>query len=454
MKKIVSLLLLLSMLTGLVCLAGCSGTQQAVEEGATVVTLYAQSFEEWINEYLKKRVDEFNADLTDGIQLEVKFFPDDAFTDAIKVARENKSGLDLYMVSYGNLWSDVKNGLCLPLDDLLDQKYFDDLTDNANELVSYNGKHYAYPTLTEASALLFYRKDLLEAAGVSAAPKSWTELYDVCAKLKGSLNAAQYPLGMPTGQALGWATWGMQYNTTGGLVLDDTWTQVRIEEPGYRELAELFYNLYKNGYAPAQQLTAKGYNDIIDALCQDKLAMTIAGSWSVAEIMNNYPTMADKIGVAPIPTIDGGQSGVTATNGGWTYAIDSGSQHQKEAARVIEWMFCEDAARTAGFFEAAHYSKTPVNKSVQEYIAANAKDVNTEWLQVVTAVSNTAKPEPLFSWDVTVAVMKLFDTVSTYATTSDFDTLYDKAVEACLSDIASVQARAPLGENPRLGGTQ
>ena len=53
MKKIVSLLLLLSMLTGLVCLAGCSGTQQAVEEGATVVTLYAQSFEEWINEYLK-----------------------------------------------------------------------------------------------------------------------------------------------------------------------------------------------------------------------------------------------------------------------------------------------------------------------------------------------------------------------------------------------------------------
>ena len=91
---------------------------------------------------------------------------------------------------------------------------------------------------------------------------------------------------------------------------------------------------------------------------------------------------------------------------------------------------------------------------MQEYIAANAKDVNTEWLQVVTAVSNTAKPEPLFSWDVTVAVMKLFDTVSTYATTSDFDTLYDKAVEACLSDIASVQARAPLGENPRLGGTQ
>ena len=179
--------------------------------------------------------------------------------------------------------------------------------------------------------------------------------------------------------------------------------------------------------------------------------MTIAGSWSVAEIMNTYPHMAEKIGVAELPTFDGNRGGITATNGGWAYAIDASSQHKEEAAAVIDWMFCQSAERTAGFFEAAHYSKTAVNKSVQAYIDSHEKEVNEEWIQVITAVSNTAMPEPLFSWDITVAVMKLFDTVSIYATAGNFESLYADALATCKSDIASVMSREDIGENPRLG---
>lgn len=455
MKKLISVILALSIVLSLcAALSGCSGNTGYVEEGATVVTLYAQSFEQWSNDYLQKRVDEFNQIMDDGIQLEVKFFTDSAYNDAITVARENKTGLDLYMISYGNLWSEVENGRCIALDDLLETSAFEDLTDAANNLVVYNDKHYAYPTLIEASALLYYRKDMLEKAGVSKVPTTWEELYAACDKLQDTLSAAQYALGLPTGQGLGWATWGMEYNTTGGLVLDETWKNVQIDNDGWKELAEFFYTCYKNGYAPTQQLTSKGYNDIIEALCQGKLAMTVAGSWSVAEIMNTYPTMADNIGVAELPTYDGNRGGITATNGGWAYAIDSGSQNPEKAAAVIDWMFCQSAERTAGFFEAAHYSKTAVNKSVQAYIDSTDKKVNSEWVDVITAVSNTAQPEPLFSWDVTVAVMKLFDTVSIYATTSDFETLYADALATCKSDIASVMSRGDLGENPRLGGTQ
>lgn len=452
MKKAISILLLICILMSVALMGGCDSEPAAVEEGATVVTLYAQSFEQWSNDYLQKRVNEFNQNLTDGIQLEVKFFTDSAYNDAITVARENNSGLDLYMISYGNLWGDVQNGRCEPLNDLLDQSCFDDLTDAAKELVVYDGKYYAYPTLTEASALLFYRKDILEGAGVTEVPKSWDELYAACEKIKPKLNAAQYCLGMPTGQALGWATWGMQYNTTGGLVLDDSWKTVRIEEEGYKELAEFFYTIYKNGYAPSQQLTAKGYNDIIEALCQGKLAMTIAGSWSVAEIMNTYPTVAEKIGVAPLPTFDGNTGGITATNGGWSYAIDAGSKHKEEAAAVIRWMFCESAERTAGYFEAACYSKTAVNKSVQAYIDSHEKTVNQEWLDVITAVSSTARPEPLFPWDITVGVMQMLDTVSIYATSGDFEQLYSDALPTCINAINSVLSRQDIGENPREGG--
>ena len=148
MKKLISLLLVLTMALGVAGLfAGCDGDTAAVEEGATVVTLYAQSFEQWSNDYLQKRVDEFNQIMDDGIQLEVKFFTDSAYNDAITVARENGSGLDLYMISYGNLWSEVENGRCVALDDLLEQSCFDDLKDAAKDLVVYDGKHYAYPAL-------------------------------------------------------------------------------------------------------------------------------------------------------------------------------------------------------------------------------------------------------------------------------------------------------------------
>lgn len=454
MKKRITWVMSIVMILGLAgTFAGCGGEKANVEKDATVVTLYAQSFEDWSNEHLQRRVDEFNAIMDDGIQLEVKFFTDSAYNDAITVARENKTGIDLYMISYGNLYSDKRNGLCVPLTDLLKAEHFEDLTDAAKELVIYDGEYWAYPTLIEPSALLFYRKDMLEAAGVTAVPTSWDELYEACDKLKPTLNPSQYALGLPTGAALGWATWGMQYNTTGGLVLDDSWQTIRLDEPGYKELCEFFYTCYHNGYVPVQQLTSSGYTDIIEALCQNKLAMTFAGSWSVAEIMQTYPDMASKIGVAAIPTFDGNQGGITATNGGWAYAIDATSEHQTEAARVIEWMFCEDAARTAGYFEAAYYSKTAVNKSVQEYISNAETSVDPEWVAAVTLASNTAKPEPLFAWDVTSAVMKLFDTVSIYAVDSQFEDLYNQALPAAQEEIKGVMDRG-LGENPRLGEGQ
>ncbi len=451
MKKLISWILVLTMTAGVLFMFSGCGPTGTVEEGATKVVLYARGFDQWANDYLQEQVDEFNKIMDDGIQLEVKFFTDSAYNDAITVARENGSGVDLYMISYGNLWSDVQNKFCVPLNDLLDQAYFDDLTDAARQLVVYDETYYAYPTLIEPSAMLFYRKDLLQKAGVTEIPTTWEELYAACDKVKAILTPAQYALGMPTGQALGWATWGMQYNTTGGLVLDEEWKEVRLDEPGYKELAEFFYTCYKNGYAPTQQLTAQGYNDIINALCQSKLAMTIAGSWSVAEIMNTYPTVAENIGVAELPTFDGNRGGITATNGGWAYAIDSTSKHQKEAARVIEWMFCENAERTAKYFEIAHYSKSAVNKSVQAIIDKKETDVDPAWVKVITEVSATAQPEPLFSWDVTSSLMKVFDTVSIYATSSDFESLYEDALATAKNEIEGMMNRDNFGENPRLG---
>src|SRR2546423_15724054 len=49
----------------------------------------------------------------------------------------------------------------------------------------YFNKLYAAPYLTD-SGLLYYRKDLLDAAGITSAPKTWDELKADCQKVQGS----------------------------------------------------------------------------------------------------------------------------------------------------------------------------------------------------------------------------------------------------------------------------
>lgn len=416
-------------------MTGCNETtEEYIEEDATVVTFYAQDFEDWSNEHLVNMRKQFNAIKDDGLQLDIKMYQDEAYSDALTVARENNSAPDIFMVSYGNIYSTaVATGYAEPLDAWLDADYFEDLVPSVRERIRFNDHYYTYPQLTEPATLFFYRTDMFEQAGVTEVPTTWDELLDAAASVKAILGRGQYALGMPIGTALGWATYGMQYNTTGGLALNEAWTESLVDSQGYRELNGLFYDLYANGYCPAGNVSPTGYNDIIEALAQDKLAMTFAGSWSIAEIINTYPDMKDVIGVAPIPTIDGDQSKATASNGGWTYAISSTSQHKEEAARVLEWFFCEDAERTAGFFEAAAYSKAPVNQSVIDYIAANAPQELQDWLGVVTDVATKGIPEALYPWDISLAVATMFETMAIKADPSKGESFKTTTIENAIA---------------------
>ena len=453
MKRIGAICLSAVMALGAAALlAGCGGKSGTVEEGATVITMYCQDFEDWNNSWMDSMKDSFNSNLEDGIQLDIKYFQDEAYTDALKVARENNTAPDIFMTSYGNLYNDsIKTGYAAPLNELLDAKYFDDLLDNVKPMVSFQDQYYAYPQLMEPSTLFFYRKDYFDLANVESAPKSWAELLEVCASVKSVLKKGQYTIGLPIGTALGWATYGMQYNTTGGVALNDEWTEILVKDNDeWRALLGFFYDLYKGGYVPAGNVSAQGYNDIIEALCQDKLAMTFAGSWSIAEIVNTYPEMIDKIGVAVIPTLSGDQSGVTATNGGWTFSISSSSdaEHQQKAARVLEYFFCEDAARTGSYFEAAHYSKAAVNKSVQTYLGENSDEELKDWLTVVNTVSASAKPEPTYAWDISIAVSTMFEYMAINCD-KDKDTIIPQQISTCVDTIRTVMNRADWTTNPR-----
>ncbi len=447
MKKLLAIGLAAVTSLSLLSFAGCGGGGGGkVEAGATKVVVYLQDFEAWSNEHMNKMIDEFNSNLEDGIQLEARFFQDEAYPDALASARESGNAPDIFMCSYGNLYGTVvSHDYAEPLNGLMKDEYLDDITDTVKPMVTFGGNVYAYPQLTEASALLFYRKDIFLEAGVTEPPKSWADLLSVCAKIKPVLGKGQYTLGLPIYSALGWATYGLQYNAAGSVALNDEWTECLVDCDGYRALAGLWYDLYAGGYVPAGNVTARGYNDIIEGLCMNKLAMTFAGSWSIAEIMNSYPDLKDKIGVVPLPTLSGNSGETTASNGGWTYCVSSASKHKDLAAKVLEWFFAEDAARTARFFEAACYSKSAVTKSVQQYIAENAREDLRDWLNVVTEVCSLAIPEPTYSWEISTAVSGMLEYVALNSNANK-TTLIEQQIKACVSKIERMMEQQ--GRNP------
>lgn len=439
---------------------GC-GKGDDIEPGATVVTVWFRDFEDWSNSVLKSIMDDFNKDKTDGLHISYRFITDDSFGDALAAAQDNNAAPDIYQVSYTNLYSEVRNQTVLALDELLPQTAFDDLKDSAKELVTYNGHYYAYPELTEPSAVMYYRKDLLQAAGVDYSDaESWSfaDLYAACQKLKTTMPKRQgkYPmLGFDFGQA-GWSTQGLQANLTGGDVcLTEDWTQIIVKSQPYKELAAFFAELHSNEYVPAAWST--GYNDQIIDLCDGKAAIVYTGSWGIAEIMETYgESMAAKIGVATIPTLAGGNNkGTTATSGGWSFVIDAKSKNPQAAAKIVEYMAAgEDTTAPERYFKAAHYSKSIPRTSIQQKI--DAADISSscppEWLTVISDIADHAIPESIYTFDINTQLVGLLQGIAIDSLDGiDVDTSWNNRIDDVVSEMQKIMDNNQLaGNNPRL----
>jgi multiple sugar transport system substrate-binding protein len=384
------------------------------EEGATHIKIFTRDFEDWENQYFADAVNEFNADLTDGIQVDVEFILEDQFNDKMTAAREAGNAPDIFLGAYNHIYNLYTNKYCAPLNDYIAQDKIDDIADNVKDALIFDNKLYAYPFYDEPSTLLFYHKSMLQAAGVTEPSGAWTwaQLLDACAKIKPTLKAGTYPLGMPLGGDIGWATWGMCYNQMGEWPITDNWDASTLgnHRDEMKRFLDFYGQIYDNGYSPVQALNARGYNDIVTPLCANQFAMTLGGSWTYGTIKNEYPDQLDDIGAVPLPTETGDVSKVTATNGGWCFLLDSMGTHKDLAAKFLNWYVAsDDLAREAKFFELGGFSRFSARKSVAAYIDKEAQD--SIFYQRNKIINEKAMLEPLYPWDISVKMATMMETM-------------------------------------------
>lgn len=449
MKAIVSIMIIFSFLFGA---GACKPGNNAYEEGATVITFYIRAFEDWSQDYTNRKVKEFNSILDDGIQVELRFYDASEYGALITSSYENGTMPDVFLVDTGAMYNYYNMGLVAPIDEYFTKEQIDDIMPTADEYLLYDGKYYGYPWMSEPNSIFIYRKDYLQKGGFEIPENNiwtWEDLLDACAKVKPHLTKGQYALGMPLGIEANTGLAGLAYNTTGEDVLNDDWTQCNLDktDEGWRDFYGLIYDLYKGGYCPLANVSTM-YNDIIQALCENKLAMTFCGSWSIAEVLNNYPEQEDNIGVAVIPTKDGNIDKCSTVNGGWQYCISSQSKHKDLAAKFIQFMLC-DKKVAAEYFEIANYCKAPVLQSLSDYISENHNTAHPEWMEIVSKVSETAITTGSYSQAILSAAYGNAVEYIILNTGKNRDEIVSGAIDGAVDTITSIITSEGWTQNPK-----
>lgn len=204
---------------------------------------------------------------------------------------------------------------------------------------NYGGHLWAVPWYNNA-AVLFYRKDLLDAAGIRP-PTTYSELVQIATKLRTpemeagfTWQGAQYEGGAVNFFEYLWGYGGDFFNDRGEVVVD--------RAPGQRALQFMVDLIGTYKVTPVAVTTWKeteSRNVFVQgkAVCERNWI----GDYTIAN--SEGSKIIGKVGLTPLPAAEGrkGQSVL----GTWNLAISRFSRHTREAAEFIRFMTSAEAMK-------------------------------------------------------------------------------------------------------------
>ena len=370
--------------------------------GKTVIKFWHRTFTPVENEWYADIVKKFN-EAHDHIQVKDTEVPGDAWDQRLKAAQAANQAPDLY-THPGSIQDSVNEQQLHELNEIVGEDKLNEIIDAAQPVSQIDGTYYAFPLLLEPQTVLFWNKEMFEAAGLDPEqpPTTWDELFDVCEQLKPTLPSGAYCIA-PAQDAptFAWSTVGQQFNFAGHTALNDDWTEANVENPEYEALIEAYKTLWDNGYMPKQALAA--YVEGSD-FGQEKVAMKVSGSWMMSEIGSDYPDVLEKTGVAPFVSAPGSDR-TSTTLGNFKWVVDAKTKHAEAAGEFLAWCLAGDPELLVPFFVETQFTKVPVRESVQEAVAATDGAAQAPWSDVVVSdIAPDAISEPRYPWDVSLAV--------------------------------------------------
>jgi len=226
-----------------------------------------------------------------------------------------------------------KQGWLVSLDDLPEDYNRADLLPAIAGGLTVDGHLYASPFYGESS-MVMYRKDLMDAAGLTMpeAP-TWTDIEKAAAAMTDK-SKEQYGICLR-----GKAGWGENMafltamsNSFGAKWFDMDWKPQFDQKPWADTLA--FYLHLMNDYGPPGA-SNNGFNENLALMQQGHCGMWIDATVAASFVTGKDSTVADKMAFALAPDNGLGKRGNWLW--AWSLAIPAGTQKEAAAKKFIDW---------------------------------------------------------------------------------------------------------------------
>ncbi|MBX7445942.1 MULTISPECIES: ABC transporter substrate-binding protein [unclassified Arthrobacter] len=349
-------------------LTGCSPSSESASASKTIKVLAPPD----TSGTMQKLIDQYNKDHSGGTQIEWQTSQTDmsAYFDQLRTQFLANS-VDADVVIGDVTWAAqlADSGWVEDLSDRFPKAEQDKFLKGGMTADSWKGKVYGVPWFN-ATAYLFYRKDLLAKHGFTAPPATWDELETQAKAVLASgdvtagylMQGAKYEGLVCNAAEFVW--------NAGGDILDpaDSTKAVVNSLDATAGLAEM-RKLVDSGIAPAASTTFKEQENYTQFFQGDALFMR---NWSDFYRLVKDPSVskltADQVGVASLPVTKAGTKS-SSTLGGWNLFMNASGKNKDAAWDVIQYFTSEQAQKIravdGGYLptRASLYDDADVNKA-------------------------------------------------------------------------------------------
>ncbi|NWJ23788.1 sugar ABC transporter substrate-binding protein [Rhizobium sp. RM] len=292
------------------------------------------------------------------------------------------------------IWA--KQGWLLPLEKLGDKYDVDDLLPAIRGGLSNEGKLYAAPFYGE-SAMIMYRKDLFEKAGLKMPENpTWEFIGDAARKVtdrSADINGICLRGKAGWGENMAFIT--ALTNSFGGRWFDENW-KPQFDQPEWKNALQFYVDLMKD--AGPSGASSNGFNENLTLFQQGKCGMWIDATVAASFVSNpKDSTVADKVGYAIFPT-----QGELKNHGNWLWswnlAIPKSSQKSDAAEKFIAWATSKEytdlVASKEGWANVPPGTRTSLYKNAEYEKAAPFAKPTLAAMDAADITKPTVKPVP------------------------------------------------------------
>jgi len=330
------------------------------------------------------------------IQLEWVTLEENVLRERVTTDIATKGG-QYDIVTIGNyevpIWA--KQGWLVALDGLGDDYDVDDLLPAIRGGLSVDGKLYAAPFYGE-SAMIMYRKDLFEKAGLTMPDSpTWEFIGDAARKITdrgADINGICLRGKAGWGENMAFLT--ALDNSFGGRWFDENW-QPQFDQPEWKTSLQFYVDMMKD--AGPQGASSNGFNENLTLFQQGKCGMWIDATVAASFVSNpKDSTVADKVGYAIFPDTGNGNHGHWLWS--WNLAVPASSTKAEAAQKFIAWAtskgYTELVASKEGWANVPPGTRTSLYKNAEYEKAAPFAAPTLAAMDAADITKPSVKPVP------------------------------------------------------------